>query len=110
MPTELRISHPRRVGDLVLLTDPPHTFRESSLAARALGSVTRSLGLHQGAHGYRPEHPDMAGIFFALGRGVPAGGRLGSVRMIDVAPSVARLLAIDPPRDSEGRPIPGLGD
>jgi hypothetical protein len=30
--------------------------------------------------------------------------------MIDVAPTVARLLSIEPPRDAEGSPIPGLAE
>ena len=59
-------------------------------------------------HGYAPEHPDMAGIFLAIGRGVPAGARLDAVRMIDVAPTVARLLGIEPPRSAEGRAIAAI--
>ena len=46
-----------------------------------------------------------------LGRlleGVPPGARPGVVRSIDVAPTVAGLLGIEPPRDAEGRPIAGL--
>ncbi len=59
-------------------------------------------------HGYSPDHPDMGGIFLAIGRGVPAGARLPAVRMIDVAPTVARLLGIATPRDAEGRAIDAL--
>ena len=44
----------------------------------------------------------MGAIFFALGRGVPAGTKLGEVRSIDVAPTVAALLGIEPPQSSEG--------
>ena len=58
-----------------------------------------------GAHGYDPKLPDMGAIFFALGRGVPAGTKLGEVRAIDVAPTVAALLEIEPPQSSEGRPL-----
>ena len=52
----------------------------------------------------------MAGIFLAIGRGVPAGARPTAVRMIDVAPTVARLLGIDPPRHAEGRAIAALAE
>jgi arylsulfatase A-like enzyme len=47
----------------------------------------------------------MAGIFLALGCRIPAGARPATVRMIDVAPTVARLLGIDPPRHAEGQAI-----
>ena len=59
-------------------------------------------------HGYDPALPDMQGIFLALGRGVPAGAHADAVRMIDVAPTVARLLGIAPPRDAEGTAIDSL--
>ena len=47
----------------------------------------------------------MGAIFFALGRGVPKGTSLGVVRAIDVAPTAAALLGIDPPAQSEGRAL-----
>ena len=50
----------------------------------------------------------MGGVLLAMGRGVPAGSRLPAVRMIDVAPTVARLLGIEPPLQAEGVPIEGL--
>ena len=51
----------------------------------------------------------MGGVLLALGRGAEPGATLPPVHMIDVAPTVTRLLGIDPPRDAEGRPIPDLG-
>ena len=39
-----------------------------------------------------------------MGRGVPADP-LGVVRQIDLPATVAQLLDIEPPRDSEGSPI-----
>ncbi|MEN8182284.1 MAG: alkaline phosphatase family protein, partial [Myxococcota bacterium] len=62
-----------------------------------------------GLHGYRASHPDMHAIFFAMGRGIPAGLEVGAVEVVDVAPTVTRLLALEPPRDAEGRAIPGIG-
>jgi len=110
LPRGLRLGHPQRTGDLVLLVEPPRTFREPN-AAQRLGFLGRGIFAWQPSlHGYSPGHPDMGAVFYAMGRGVPAGSRPGRVRMIDVAPTVARLLGIDPPRDAEGRPIPGLGE
>ena len=61
-----------------------------------------------GVHDYDPQHPDMAGVFAALGRGVPRGRRLGEVHVIDIAATIASLLGIDPPLQSEGVAL--LGD
>jgi arylsulfatase A-like enzyme len=58
-----------------------------------------------GGHGYDPELPEMGAIFFALGRGVTPATRLGVVRAIDVAPTAAALLGIDPPAQSEGKAL-----
>jgi predicted AlkP superfamily pyrophosphatase or phosphodiesterase len=98
LPASLHLSHPTRTGDLVVRTEPPYTFATSGPLERAA----------RGMHGYAPEDPDMAGIFLALGRGVPAGARPEAVRMIDVAPTVARLLGIDPPRQAEGSAIAAI--
>ena len=76
------------------------------------GWIRRGLGLlgfKRGSHGYSRELPEMAGIFYALGRGVRAGQRLEAPEAIDIAPTVAVLLGISPPRDCEGRVIPRLG-
>jgi predicted AlkP superfamily pyrophosphatase or phosphodiesterase len=109
LPRGLRLAHPQRTGDLVLLVEPPRTFREPN-AAQRLGFLGRGFGWTPSLHGYSPGHPDMGAVFYAMGRGVPAGSRPGRVRMIDVAPTVARLLSIEPPRDAEGSPIPGLAE
>jgi predicted AlkP superfamily pyrophosphatase or phosphodiesterase len=95
LPGSLRLAHPTRTGDLVVRAEPPYSFVKSGFFGRG----------PRGMHGYAPELPDMAGIFLAVGRGVPAGARIDAVRMIDVAPTAARLLGIEPPRDAEGRAI-----
>ena len=91
--------------------DPRHVGVLGRIAvdAAALAEELPRARERPGVHGYSPEHPDMAGIFLAIGRGVPAGARPLAVRMIDVAPTVARLLGIDPPRDAEGRAIDAFG-
>jgi len=106
VPKSLHYSFPGRMGDLVAVTSPPRFF----VAPDTLQSVaTRIRGMDHGAHGYDPTLPEMGGIFLALGRGVAQGARLPPVHAIDVAPTVARLLGIDAPRNSEGVPIPGIG-
>jgi predicted AlkP superfamily pyrophosphatase or phosphodiesterase len=107
LPDALRLRNPKRTGDLVVAASPPYALSESPLTERAARALA---GSKRGLHGYDPSLPDMGGIFFALGRGVPAGTRLPPVRAVDVAATVARLLAIAPPAGSEGVPIAGLGD
>lgn len=94
LPEHLRARH-RRMGDLVLLTSPPSQF--APLRLRTLGLAKR------GTHGFDPSvHEEMHGIFLAMGRGVRPGTRLPRLHAVDVAPTVAALLGIDPPAQSEG--------
>ena len=55
-----------------------------------------------GMHGYLPTHPDMATGFVAAGAGVRPGVALERVRLIDIAPTAARLLGVAAPA-VEGR-------
>ncbi|MFW6093269.1 MAG: alkaline phosphatase family protein [Pseudomonadota bacterium] len=109
LPEALRLRHPHRTGDLVAVTEPPNTFSRPPGVVGHLASWLHMLGMRYGGHGYDPAHPDMAGIFYAMGRGVSPNLVLPEVQQVDVAATVAQLLEIDPPRDSEGRPVPGIG-
>ncbi len=100
LPAALRLGPARRIGDIVCITRPPNTFRVGALVG-----AMRLFNVGIGSHGYTPEHPEMHGIFYALGRGVAAASKTGSVRAIDVAATVAALLGIAPPEHSEGTAI-----
>jgi len=93
-----------RFGDLVVVA-PVGTAIVDGHGALAAPAAALGLDL-QGAHGHRPEAPEMAGIFFALGRGVGPGARPGRVRALDVAPTVLALLGQPQPAAMTGRPIP----
>jgi predicted AlkP superfamily pyrophosphatase or phosphodiesterase len=103
LPERWRYGPAERLGDLVATTEPPREFR----AAGHERSVTSAMRVH-GAHGFDPGREDMAGIFYARGRGVARGAELPAVSSLDVAPTIARLLGIGPPRDSEGQPLDAL--
>jgi predicted AlkP superfamily pyrophosphatase or phosphodiesterase len=110
VPEGLRFRHPTRTGDVVALTDPPRTFVRPWSRGAGMLRVSRLFGTTVGAHGYDPSgYPEMDGILLALGRGVDAAAILPRVRAIDVAPTIAGLLGIDPPAHAEGVPIPGIG-
>jgi len=91
--TALRLANPR-FGDLV--------------AIAPLGTAITSGSTLRGSHGYLPDEPTMGGLLIAVGRGIPAGADLGSVRALDVAPTVLAWLGIARPEWMEGRPIGGL--
>jgi predicted AlkP superfamily pyrophosphatase or phosphodiesterase len=59
-------------------------------------------------HGYRPEEPAMEAGFIANGPAFARGVRVPRVRMIDVAPTLARVLGADLGAKVEGVAVPGL--
>ena len=96
------LGHPTRSGDLIARARPGYHFRPDGLGRR----LARWFGRRRGLHGYGLPHPDMPAIFFALGRCVPGGVRVATpVSSLDVAPSAAALLGIDPPAQARGRPL-----
>ena len=102
-PEALPTSNPR-FGDFVAMAPVGTAIVDGS---RALAAPAAALGLGlQGTHGHAPEAPEMAGIFYAFGRGVEAGFRPGRVRALDVAPTVLELLGEPQPDHMNGRPIP----
>lgn len=108
LPPDWHYDVPDRVGDVVAVVEPPRVFAAYGLWQRLRRRVALWLGGRQGGHGYDPRHEDMSGILFALGRGVPPGTALGVVSALDVAPTVAALLGIAPPRHAEGRALGAL--
>jgi predicted AlkP superfamily pyrophosphatase or phosphodiesterase len=59
-------------------------------------------GRFGGTHGFLPTRPSMATGFIAAGAGVRAGVALERVRLVDVAPTAAKLLGVPAP-PVEGR-------
>jgi predicted AlkP superfamily pyrophosphatase or phosphodiesterase len=97
LPPDLRLGAGPRSGQVVGFTEPPLRFGAKPRGLRRLAGEPR------GAHGSRGDLPEMGGIFFALGRGAPAGARIGAVSSLDLAASVSALLGIEAPADSAGR-------
>jgi predicted AlkP superfamily pyrophosphatase or phosphodiesterase len=59
-------------------------------------------------HGFPPATPGMHGILYAWGSGVARGRKLGPVRAVDVAPTLARLVGMQPGQPVDGVPIEAL--
>lgn len=104
IPQGLRV--PNRTGDVVVTTEPPYTLsRSDSFTSKAIDLVSSLMDWGSGAHGYDPANPDMGGIFLAMGRGVSQSNELGEVLQLQVAPTIAALLGIEPPAQSESAAI-----
>jgi predicted AlkP superfamily phosphohydrolase/phosphomutase len=98
---------PDRTGDVVVFLAPPYQFDapdpEQVVAPSPL----------LGQHGYLPDTRDarlnveMRSPLVLSGPGVRSGARLRGARAIDLAPTVAHLLGLDPPRDAEGTVLQG---
>jgi hypothetical protein len=95
-PPELRVRHPR-FGTVVAVAPPTAAVVYDGLVLT-------------GFHGHPPDVPEMSAILVAAGRGIRRGATVSTVRNVDVAPTVLRLLGVDPPEWMEGRPIAGLLD
>jgi predicted AlkP superfamily pyrophosphatase or phosphodiesterase len=109
LPRELHLLYPARTGDLVVIADAPRAFGAPPWYMKAAFTALHACcGLNRGAHGYDPASADMGAVLLAMGRGVAAGTRLGSVPQIDVAPTIARLLGIEAPQNATGKPIPEI--
>ena len=61
----------------------------------------------KGMHGYLPTNAQMATGFVASGKGIRQGVVVPSLRMLDVAPTIAALLHLDFP-STEGVPLVGI--
>jgi predicted AlkP superfamily pyrophosphatase or phosphodiesterase len=89
-----------RGADLWLAAKSDYTFSEASSGELAV--IKRST--LTGTHGYLPDQPDMLAMCIVSGPGLKAGTRLGKIRAIEIAPTVARILGIELPT-AEGKPL-----
>jgi hypothetical protein len=86
---ELDALHAFPDADLALVAETGYIFATSSCE-----ELIGPSGIFRGAHGYLPDNPAMAAGFVAAGSGIRSGHSFPEMRMVDVAPTVARLLGI----------------
>jgi len=95
------MSHPTRTGDLVVFAYPPYQFD-----AETPGTLIAPSHFF-GQHGYVPDvqvlaaNVNMRATFLAGGRGV--AHRTVDASSIDLAPTLAQLLGVPTPLQSQGR-------
>jgi hypothetical protein len=85
---------PQELAAAGFRADDPHTpdvvlvAPEDALWGRKVpGGGVRTPGMH----GYMPEHPKLQGVFLAGGPDLVGGQLLANLRVVDVAPLVAKL-------------------
>jgi predicted AlkP superfamily pyrophosphatase or phosphodiesterase len=83
-----------RMADLVLAAGEGYAF---SGAAEGDAVVDVPAGATPGSHGFLDNDPQMRAIFVASGAGIVRGQTLDTVRNLDIAPTVARLLGLQLP-------------
>jgi len=105
LPENFHFDYPGRTGDIILTTEAPNVFLPNTLLLKAHKLLAPLMNWKTGAHGYSPENPKMHSIFFGLGRGIKPGSKLDSVHQLQIAPTIAKLLGIDPPSSAKEKPI-----
>jgi predicted AlkP superfamily phosphohydrolase/phosphomutase len=87
-------------GDLFVEVGRPDT----ALSARTTGEVLETRR-PEGTHFQRPADRRIQGSFVIVGPGVAQGADLGVIQQIDIAPTLAALMGIDPLAHAEGKPL-----
>ena len=80
-----------QMGALFLIGRDGYAFSADPNGPFVIDAPAGSLG----AHGYVASDPDLRSLFIASGRGIKRGVTLDSVDVIDLAPTMARLLGFE---------------
>jgi predicted AlkP superfamily pyrophosphatase or phosphodiesterase len=114
-PPSARIGHSPRVGDLVVSLHAGYGTADSAAWPWYLrwgnwvGSGISRAGSFRGMHGYDPERvPEVRAIFYAWGAEIRPGSMPQAMRTVDVHPTVAYLLGIEPGAPVDGHPHPEI--
>lgn len=88
VPSYLNYNENSRIGDLVLIADPPNTIINSQTNKTELESI-------QGTHGYDPfENKSMGAIFYIEGPDIKKDYKLSPIENVNIYPLIAHLLGL----------------
>jgi predicted AlkP superfamily pyrophosphatase or phosphodiesterase len=90
-------------GDVLIVSRPGYNFDFNAGTGTSVGNFFQPWTFF-GQHGYDPSLPEMKAIFYAIGPDFRQR-TLDEVENIDVAPTVAHLLGIQPPSDAQGKKL-----
>jgi predicted AlkP superfamily pyrophosphatase or phosphodiesterase len=79
-----------QMGSLFLVAKDGYAFTAAATGDVVADTTPTSLG----SHGYLAEDPDLRSLFIASGRGIRRGVALDSADVLDLAPTMARLLGV----------------
>ncbi|MGC3971447.1 MAG: alkaline phosphatase family protein [Pirellulales bacterium] len=94
-----------RGADLWLSAKREYAFADSAGGDHVVVAKESQVG----THGYRPDQPDLQATCIVWGAGVKPGTKLGPIRNVDIAPTMARVLGVELPA-VDGRVLPGIGE
>lgn len=89
-------------GDLYLDVQPGYYFNPEVTGTAVFTPRPPNAS---GCHVFDARRPDMHAIFYAVGPDFKRGATIPAIRTIDVAPTIARLLGIQPPPQAKGRVV-----
>jgi predicted AlkP superfamily pyrophosphatase or phosphodiesterase len=117
-PAYAHLGNGPRVPDLLLVTHPPYWMVGPEVFpawADGLGvnhiwpvSFTPFVGGLKATHGFDPNIVQMHGIFYAWGAGVAKGKEIPRLDIIDIHPTVMKLLGLQPGKPVDGKPVDAL--
>lgn len=111
-PPYVHIGDGPRVGDLLLVTRPPYAFEGPELMKPEIAALPENNGpaiyepkqkWFHSMHGFNPDIVAMHAIFYAWGPGIAKDKVLSRVDMIDVAPTVLKLMDLKPGQGTDGK-------
>jgi len=91
---ELSLDHPNS-GDLIVFAREGWAFDAGPAPA---GTATTRPATDHGMQGYLSSHPDMQGVYLAIGKDIRPGRTSGPVAATEVAWRVAQWLGVEKPR------------
>ena len=86
-------------GDVFVTARPGYSISEATDS----GPLTSALA-YGGTHGYAPTQPSMYGIFLAAGPDIKPSPPFAT-RLIDIAPTIIKVLGLDPMPGIDGLPM-----
>lgn len=115
LPAYAHLGEGDRVPELIVSAFPPY-FIEDRAAwpywLRALSWVAPDYlwaeGWMRATSGFAPRTPAMYGLLYAWGAGIPPQGETQAMRMVDLHPTIARALAIEPGSPLDGGVVEAL--
>ena len=90
-------------ADMIVNAAPGYAASSSSGKPGEICHTVEPIGF--GQHGGYPYQRGLMGILYAAGSGITKDKVIPGIRLIDIAPTVCRLMGIPSPRDATGIPV-----